>query len=313
MSVLTDEERIWTDDLVRRLRLIQTDAADHEPDKRRQFIQEALDRNLKEITTPAKRKRLLEALLARFPIAGQIGKTTTPPAPAPSPAPPPPIEETPEQLLERFLAAAGNLAPEKRELYSKRLAEAGFVSVDRDALVLEVSEELRQKLGLPAGEQLRLQRVIDLLILLFEQLQGLDETTRKTMRELNKQSPLINRASFRNAATQFLLSDARGTEVQSVFRLAGLLCTAIQGGGKRFGKEEYIDRLAPAAIEFVVDSEHVGAWFGPNRKERCWAKYQELAQDFATPDLIDRRIKDSLAKFVETEIREMEQKARQRQ
>ena len=67
--------------------------------------------------------------------------------------------------------------------------------------------------------------------------------------------------------------------------------------GKDFGRD-YLSRFSPAAIEDVVAGEG-GKLFGPNKKERCWDKYTDLANDFATPDLIDRRIKDCLAAFIE--------------
>jgi hypothetical protein len=43
--------------------------------------------------------------------------------------------------------------------------------------------------------------------------------------------------------------------------------------------------------------------FGPSKKERCWEKYTDLSNDFATPDLIDRRIKECMAAFVEKTAR----------
>jgi hypothetical protein len=45
-----------------------------------------------------------------------------------------------------------------------------------------------------------------------------------------------------------------------------------------------------------------GSLFGKNKKERCWDKYVRLAKDYETPDLVDRRIRDCLAKFVEEKV-----------
>src|ERR1700681_1212555 len=79
VTVLTEQESNWVSELAGRLRLIQADAAATTPEKRREFLQEEVARNFKPLP-PANRKRFLEALLARFPVAGQIVNFSAPAA-----------------------------------------------------------------------------------------------------------------------------------------------------------------------------------------------------------------------------------------
>lgn len=301
-TTLTEQETGWINECAGRLRLIQADAATAVPEKRREYLQEEVARSLKSQPS-ANRKRYLEALLARFPVAGQIVKSV-PAAPAPAPAP---VAESDAEMLERFLAAAAKLPEEKRTELGKQLSETGLVWVDRDTPVLEISDELRQGLGLPAGQQPRLKRLVELSVLLVDMLQRLDQRALDTMRELSPKSPLLKRPQdFRNAAGRFLISENEPLEphLQTMRSLLGALLAAMQGGGKDFGRQ-YMEQFSPTAIEDVVMGEGKGSiipGFGKSRKEHCWDKYKDLVGDY-TADLMDRRIKDCLAAFVERTIR----------
>src|ERR1035441_4648978 len=201
---LTDEESGWVAEVADRLRLIQADAASGTPEQRREYLNEEIARNFKGVA-PAQRKRYLEALHARFPVAGQIIRSPAP-APVPTPAPAPvPAPETFEQLMERFLKAAKELPDPKRAEVVTRLGEAGLVCAGNDKVVLEITEELRQGLGLPAGQQPRLRNLAQLCVLLMEAFQRLDQAALGTMKELAPRSSLLKRPQdFRNAAAQFL-------------------------------------------------------------------------------------------------------------
>src|SRR5687768_2533806 len=98
MTALTEQETGWVDEVAGRLRLIQADTASLDAAKRHEFLQEEINRTFKDVA-PANRKRLLEALLVRFPIAGNIASlsdATLPPATAPAPL-------SPAELLDKLL------------------------------------------------------------------------------------------------------------------------------------------------------------------------------------------------------------------
>ena len=297
-TALTEEENEWITQCAGRLRLIQADAAAMPAEKRREYLKEELGQSFQNVA-PANRKRFLDALLARFPVAGHV-VTSAIPQPAPAPAPPKPAAESVDQTLERLLEAVAKLPDDKRAEIANRLADAGLVSVDRDALVLEVPEALQKRLGLPAGQQPHLTRVVELAAFLIEAMVMLDQTALKTMRELSSRSPLLSRSEdFRKTAARFLTDKDVSLEKQwnAIRGLVGGLLAAIQGGGKDYGRK-FVESMSPNAIEDVIMSEG-GKLFGPNKKERCWDRYKELCEDMATPDLVDRKIKECLAAFVE--------------
>jgi len=307
MTALTDQEGLWIDELAGRLRLIQADAATAAPAQRREFLNETLARSLQGVPS-ADRQRFLEALLARFPVAGQVVQGAPSPAPAPAPAPPPP-SETFEQLLERLLRAASELPAEQRAETVQRLAQAGLapVKVETAAATLEVPADLRQALGLPEGRQPLLPNLALLCALLIEAVQRLDQTALGTLRELAPKSSLLKRPqAFRQAAAQFLAGETESAEpqVRAMSALLGALLAAMLGGGRDFGRQ-YVERLSPSAIEDVVMGEGGGSaipGFGKSKKEKCWDKYVLLAKELETADLVNRRIRDCLAAFVEKNV-----------
>ena len=300
--MVTEDESIWINEVAGRLRLIQADAATAAPDKRREFLHEEIARNLKTVVA-GNRKRYLEALLRRFPVGGDLVKAAGTPAPAAPVAAAQPRTDTPEEIIERFFDVVSKLPEPARAELSKRLAEAGFNWVDRNELVLEVSNELRQKLGLPEGQQPRLARVVELAVLLVDMLARLDQTALNALRELSQRSKLLRRPEdFRTATARFLTSDDQSLDpyVRAVSSLLGSMLAALLTAGRDFGRQ-YHERLSPDVIMEVVksDREYSSVVVGKSKEHCCWEKYKLLAEDFATPDLIDRRIKDCMAAVVE--------------
>jgi hypothetical protein len=302
-TTLSSQESDWIDECASRLRLIQADSMLTPREKRRQYLQEELNRSFKEVAT-ANRQRFLNALLARFPISGQVVESTLP-----SPAPPSakPTDETVDQVLERLLTMVANLPEEKCTEIAQRLSEAGLAWVDRDAIVLEISDSLRKRLGLKPDQKPHLSRVVELAIFLVEAVVMLDQTTLKTMHELAPRSALLSRSEdFRKTAARFLTESNGSLDQQwtAIRALLGGLLAAIQGGGKDFGRQ-FVERLSPSSIEDVIVSEGSKIMpFGPNKKERCWERYKDLFEEtYSTPDLVDRKIKDCLAAFVERAVR----------
>jgi len=296
VTVLTEQEISWISEVAGRLRLIQADTVAAAPEQRREYLMEEVARNL-ETVAPAQRKRYLEALLSRFPVAGQIIE----PAPAAT-SPPIPEPVSADQLLAQLLVVASELPQEKRNQLSKRLAAAGLAPAPPGAPTLEIPEELRKALGLGAGLQPRLDRLAQLGGILIEMVHRLNDRAVDTMRDLFPKNPLLERPpDFRLAATQFLTGESESVDAQvrMVSSFLGSLLVALQGGGKDFGRH-YLEKYSPSAILEVVESEKQ---FGllpwqQTKHECCWSKYVDLAKEISTPDLIDRKIKERLAAFV---------------
>lgn len=291
MTALTEQETGWINEVAGRLRLIQVDTATLDADKRNEFLQEEVTRTFKDVA-PANRKRLLEALLTRFPIAGNIISQSA--FAAPPTSPPPPL--SPTGMLDKLLAALPALAEPTRAELTKKLMESGLVPV-RGGSGVSISEESQRALGLASGQQANPERVTQLTVLLLDALSRLDQTALRTMEVLSPRSSLLKRnESIRRSAGRFLSGELETLEPQlrEVSGLMGALLAATLSGGRVFG-QQFLERFSPSAIEDVVTAEGGGGVFGPNKKERCWDRYVDLARDFATVDLVDRRVKECLA------------------
>lgn len=303
-AALTEQEGAWITEVAGRLRMLQADAAVANPQQRREFLGEELARSLKPIPAPD-RKRYLQALLTRFPVHGQVLSAAMPAA-APAQAPAPPRPQTFEELLDALVKAAPEPGSERRAQALQRLAAAGLAPAPSSAPSLEISEELQRALGLPPGQQPNLENTVKLCALLLDSFQRLDQTALATLRELAPRSSLLKRPQdFKGAAAVFLTGeqpDALDPYLRMVMGLLGALLAGMLGGGRDFGRQ-FVERLSPIAIEDVVVGEGGGSsLFGKKKKELCWERYVLLCKEFETADLVERRLRDCLAAFVERKV-----------
>jgi hypothetical protein len=300
-TILTEEERSLVNDCAARLRVIQGDAAAMAADKRREYLGEEVHRSFKGLT-PARRRSCLDSLLTRFPVGGKLAGTLAAP---PAAAPAVPVVESPEKLLEALLARVGELSAEQRAAFGRRLAEAGLNDGPRAALAPEIVRELQTRFGLPPDRPPDLERVAQLTALAVQSLADLDRAAVNVLKELYPRSPVLNRAAdFRRAAGQYLAGDLEAIEPHArlTSALLGTLLAALLGGGRDFGRQ-FIEKFSPNAVEEVVISEGRSGILGPNKKERCWDKYCTLSRDIATPELLDRWLKDCLGRFADSGIK----------
>ncbi len=241
VTVLTEQESGWISAVAGRLRLIQADAASKPPEKRRDYLMEELGRTL-ETVPPAQRKRYLEALLSRFPIAGQVPKPTS--VQVAAPVAPKPATESPDELLTRFLGMVAELPPSKRAEFSKRLANSGLAPKQPGPPVLEAPAELWQALGLANGQQPRLDRLAQLCVLLVDMVHRLNDRGVEAMRDFFPRSQQFDRQpEFRQAAARFLTgeSESLDAQVRKVSSLLGTLLVALEGGIEDYGRQ-YLER-----------------------------------------------------------------------
>lgn len=302
MSALSEQETGWISALTARLRLIQSDTVQLESEKRSEFLQEEIERSFKDVPA-ANRKRLLEALLVRFPVAGNVvGSNNVAPVAAPTLGVP--VAESPEQILERLLAELPKLTEEQRSAFSRKLAAAGLLPAVREVVAVEISETTQRALGLQANQPLSVERLAQLATVLLDGVSRLDQTALKTLEVLSPRSSLLKRGdSIRRSALRFLVGEIETLETQSreLSALVGALLAATLGGGRVFG-QQYVERFSPVAIEDVVMAEGGGGMFGPSKKERCWDRYADLSRDFATADLVDRKVKECLATVIQRTV-----------
>lgn len=298
MTALSEQEHDWINAVANRLRLIQSDTAKLDHAKRAEFLQEEVQRSFKDVPA-ANQQRLLEALLVRFPVGGQVAGVAAA-APVPVTAPPQPEVESPEASLARLVAAAPALSPEQRAAFIRKLIEAGLAPAVREVGAVEIPEQIQQALGLPAKQPLAVERLAQLAATLLDTVSRLDQTALKSLEVLSPRSSLLKRTeSIRRSSLRFLAGELETLETptRDLSALVGALLAAALGGGRVFG-QQYVERFSPAAIQDVVLAEG-GGLFGPSKKERCWDRYVDLARDFATADLVDRKVKECLAAVVQ--------------
>lgn len=301
-TTLTDDELEKVNQCAGRLRLIQSDSAALSPERRREYLHDEISQSFKD-ASPANRKRLLEALLARFPAGGRMPMDA---APAATVAP---SAETPEALLERFLKLSAELPEQQKAEFAKRLSQAGYVAAPDKAIGgMEVTDVMRQRLGLQPGREPNLQRLMEVTALLLQTLHDLDRAAMLTLKEMNPRAALLNRPKgYWGAPGQYMAGDTQ--EIEPFFRavsaLLGGMLAAMLGGGRDFGRQ-FVEKYSPTAIEQVVEGEGGGSLIpgiGKSKTERCWEKYKTLSKDMATPDLVDKWVRDCLGKFVEARTR----------
>jgi len=309
MTVLTEQETDWVDSVAGRLRLIHADAAAKPEQERLGYLQEEVARNLKSVP-PANQRRYLEALLARFPVRGQVPSLSAASAPVPPPAPTPaPAKEpdTPQETIERFFAVVGKLPEAERAYVVRRVFEAGLARVDLESPV-DVPDEWRQKLGLQANQRPRLRELSELAVMLTDMFSRLDQTALTVMRELSPRSKLLRRPEdFRAATARFVTGGGEPLDpyLRAGAGLLGGMLTAILSAGKDFARQHW-DLLSPSNINQTVeeDGEYSKMVVGKSKQHCCWEKYRLLFEEnFTTADLIDRRIKDCMKDIVERPTR----------
>ena len=304
-TTLTDDELDKVNQCAGRLRLIQSDSATLSPERRREYLHDEISQSFKDVS-PTNRKRLLEALLARFPSGGRMPTETAPVVPAVGTAQ---TSETPQALLERFLKLAAELPKEQKEAFAKRLSEAGYISAAGKTVAgVEVTDTMRQRLGIQPGREPNLQRVMEVTALLLQTLHDLDRAAMLTLKEMNPRATLLNRQKgFWATPSQYMAGDTQ--EIEPFFRtvsaLLGGMLAAMLGGGRDFGRQ-FVEKYSPSGIEQVVEGEGGGSLIpgiGRSKNDRCWDKYKTLSKDIATPDLVDKWVRDCLGKFIDARTR----------
>lgn len=302
-STLTDDELDTINQCAGRLRLIQSDSAALSPERRREYLQDEISRTFKD-ASPANRKRLLEALMARFPTAGRSSLEAAPAATAAAPPP-----ESPQALLERFLKLSDTLSQQDKAAFAKKLSEAGYAApAERAPAGVEVTDDMRQRLGMQPGRDPHLGRLMEVTGFLLQTLNDLDRAALLTLKELNPRAALLNRPKgFWAAPGRYMAGESQ--EIEPFFRtvsaLLGGMLAAMLGGGRDFGRQ-FVEKYSPSGIEQVVEGEGGGSLIpglGRSKTERCWDKYKVLSKDIATPDLVDKWVKDCLGKFVDARTR----------
>lgn len=290
---------MWASALAARLRLLQASFADDEPSVREDFIAQEIDRALKGIV-PERRKVLLESLARMFPLGG-----TAPAPPAPQTPPPPAavVDESPEAVLERFLAILPALTPKQKADLSEPLKQAGLAAPVQ-AGDFAAPPELLGRLGIQAGKQINPERAAKALAMLFDMVLTLDQLVWTLWKQVAPKSMIRKEAELSRLAGDYL---AAGQEVSTAQLLQALersrkLVAGLLGAVGRAGATYARERARifdPNAIE--ADARAEKKW-NESVEFACWRKYVQLCKEYGAEPVIEKGIQEAMVRAAENLI-----------
>jgi hypothetical protein len=297
-SYLT-EEASWASGVAGRLRLIQANFADDEPKVRQGYLAEELERALKTIPSSRREQHLL-ALSDFFPSWASAAAAPTPDAPS-GPA----RVETPEELLERFIQAAGDLSPEARAKALQRLQEAGLAPKAAGPATADTTLEFWKFFGVTDNTPLNVDRSQKMLVALAGAFLALDQLAWTLWKQLNPKSIYRKEAEFGKMAGPYLASDAEiSTEqirqpLERTRRLVAALLGAWGRGSSNFSRKQSA-ALSPESVENAARMEKK-AW--ESLESVSWRKYKELFKEYSSEQMLESQIQQEFVRATEELLR----------
>lgn len=299
MESYSIEESVWASGVAARLKLLQANFADDQPETRRGYLSEELERSLRNVP-PSRREQHLTALGSFFPAwSGESPKALATAAPV---APIPQIrEESAEELFERWMASASTLSPSAKLQIGARLSEAGLIPKAVAAGPLESTPELSKVFGFTEAKPPNPDRSVKLLASLAGVFLALDQLVWTLWRQLNPKSIYRKESEFNRLAGPHLLGDPEISSeqirqtVERTRRLIAALLGAVGRGGSNFARKHATD-LAPDSIEAVARNEKK-AW--ESLEAVSWRKYKDLYKEYATEQTVESQIQQEFVRAAE--------------
>jgi hypothetical protein len=286
--------------LAARLRLVQADAAGLPPEKRREFLAEEIDRNLKDLPKP-NRRRCLEELLGQFPVGGHVVSAAAP-APAPAAEVRAPEPETMEQLFQRFVAAFRQLPEAHKLIVANGLMEAGIVPAGQGTLPPEPLQRMRKELGLGAEQAIAADRLAELAAILVESACKADQAAMAALGGILPQSRVPRTEPLRKTLGRFLTEKQAAVKppARSFEKIFGCIIQALLNGPKEFGRI-YLQSMSAEKIWEVATVE--GGMF-QNNYQLAWKRYRDLAAEYATSEQIKKKVYEGMSSAIDQSLSE---------
>jgi hypothetical protein len=288
-----------------RLRLIQIDFADEQPDVRRGYLSEAVEAALAEVL-PEQREAFLKSLMARFPTWDPNVALRGPEEPVPTQSRTDERElQDPSFLVGRLVDMAPEIPPDQKRGLASQLQAAGLAPRARGGMPEEPLNRLREALGLKPDDELDASRILGLLATLADFVCSVDPLVWRTWGKLAPKSKFQSIASLRHTLSRFSTGDQGVGDVQAeedLLKLRHLIASMVVALGQ-VGKiaatdvvSSFMTPLAPAKIEDLVKFEKGSIFVA--QEVKCWRKYKELAgklNDVA----VEGGIREKVQRFVE--------------
>lgn len=299
MSNLSGETSKLVIATANRLRLVQTDLADEEPEVRQQYLADEVERALAKII-PADRAGFMASLQEWFPTWERVElSSSSEEGMGQSTADDRDLKDA-SFLVDRLIDIAPTLSEQEREAVAARLRDAGLSTAGRQVWPEHAAEKLRSYLKLPDGTELDPVRTVELLQLQLEFTLSLDQLVWSTWKAISPRSDIRGAGELKKTISPYLMGDqdvARGEvmmHLEKLRQLTAALISAISQTGRQFAQQHYT-RFNPENIEDAAKQdkkalESIGV--------AAWRKYKELlgTTDQAT---IEREIMQLIAEYAD--------------
>ena len=282
-----------------RLRLVQTDLADEDPEVRQQYLADELERALTKIV-PADRAGFMASLQEWFPTWERVELSgSSEEGMGQSTADEKDLRDA-SFLVDRLSDIAPTLSEQEREAVASKLRDAGLSTAGRQVWPEHAAEKLRAHLKIPEGMELDPVRTVELLQLQLEFTLSLDQLVWSTWKAISPRSDIRGSGELKKTISPYLQGNqdvARGEvmmHLEKLRQLTAALISAISQTGRQFAQQHYTrfnpDNIEDAAKQDKKALEGIGV--------AAWRKYKELVgtTDQAT---IEREIMQLIAEYAD--------------
>ena len=271
----TPEEHAWASKSAMRLRFVQADFADRPAEERRSFLEDEVQRALKDIA-PDRRSRYAQALAEHFP-TGFINSQSVDATPS---------ENSPEALIEALVKIAPKLPKSLLADFGLRLQEAGYMEIKSTTLMDAPPDDLLKSIPLDPLRPVDLQRLYRTLAIFAEYYIGLETIIWRTWQEIAPTSPVrrdqTSMGDVKKVSARYLHGDSEVSSeqlrqiVERTRKVMGGLLGAIPAGGAAF-LERFLSDFAPEKITALAKMDKSLSWGSEDAKS--WNKYKKMAED----------------------------------
>jgi hypothetical protein len=272
----TPEEHAWASKSAMRLRFVQADFADRPAEERRSFLEDEVQRALKDIA-PDKRPRYAQALAEHFP-TGFINNASSVDAT--------PSENSPEALIDALVKIAPKLPKSLLADFGLRLQEAGYMEIKSTTLMDAPPDDLLKSIPLDPLRTVDLQRLYRTLAIFAEYYIGLETIIWRTWQELAPTSPVKRdptpMGDVKKVTARYLHGDSEVSSeqlrqiVERTRKVMGGLLGAIPAGGAAF-LERFLSEFSPDKIAELAKIDTGLKGFTQDAKN--WSKYKKMVED----------------------------------
>lgn len=285
-----------------RIRLLQADLADEDPQTRRAHVADEVREALSKLV-PHDQERFLEALEDRFPAWEAEGFAARGPATGEVSAPISPTDmaefNDPGFLIRQLQKLAGSMTPDRKAAAAQELARAGITTGGAGGVSAEATDRLRAALELGPGVAVDMERAVQVMATVLEKVVSLDDIAWKNWMQISENRRGRGRSDLSNLLGRYVSGDTDiggsqvTDELESFRRLVASLMLALSQSGEAAYK--MIRRLHPDEIEGVIRNEK-GSLMS-SQEFRCWKRYRELAGSLDSAQ-VEREILRSLSGWV---------------